>query len=324
MRAPADVDSADQGTGELLATVDPGLAHRIGMLARVAKSSAPILVRGETGTGKEVLARAIHRVSQRRGAFVGVNCGALAAALVEAQLFGHVRGAFSGAVSDAPGLLRAADGGTLLLDEVGDLPAPAQAALLRALQEQEVVPVGGVRPAKIDLRVVAATHRPIEALVARGEFRADLFARLAGFTFEIPPVRERREDIGLLIAAFAADRKLRFTHAAGRALLRHDWPLNVRELHHALDVAAALADGDWIDLVHLPQAVAQVAASSASQSQRSPDVDPLREQLVASLVRHGGSVTEVARDFGKDRVQVRRWMKRFGVDARSFRGPSLG
>jgi DNA-binding NtrC family response regulator len=322
MRAPADVDSADESTGELLATVDPGLAHRIAMLVRVAKSGAPVLVTGETGTGKEVLARGIHRVSGRRGAFVGVNCGALAAALVESQLFGHVRGAFSGAVSDAAGLLRAADGGTLLLDEVGDLPAPAQAALLRALQEQEVVAVGGVRPTKIDLRVVAATHRPLEALVAQDDFRADLFARLAGFTFSIPPVRERREDIGLLIAAFAADRPLRFTLAAGRALLQYDWPLNVRELHHAITVAAALADGDWIDLVHLPPALAQGRASSASHSQRPPAADPLREQLVASLVRHGGNVTEVALEFGKERVQVRRWMKRFGVDARSFRGSS--
>ncbi len=153
------------------------------------------------------------------------------------------------------------------------------------------MPVGGVRPAKIDLR--AWWRRPIgrlEALVAQGDFRADLFARLAGFTFVLPSVRERRDDIGLLIAAFAADRKLRFTLGAGRALLRHDWPLNVRELRHALDVAAALADGDWIDLVHLPAAVAQGAAFTASESQPAAPVDPLREQLVASLVRHGGNV----------------------------------
>jgi DNA-binding NtrC family response regulator len=321
MRAPADVDSAKAGPAVALATLDPSLARRTSMLERVARSDAPVLVLGETGTGKEVLARAIHRVSGRTGSFVAVNCGGLPAALVEAQLFGHVRGAFSGAVGDAPGLLRSAHGGTLLLDEVGDLPAPAQAALLRALQEHEVVPVGGVRATKIDMRVVAATHRPLEELVARGEFRSDLFARLAGFTFSIPPVRERREDIGLLIAAFAMGRSLRFTPAVGRALLRYDWPLNVRELHGVLGVAATLAGADAIDLAHLPPAVAQAATFPGDPAREGVAPDPLREQLVASLTRNEGNVSEVARELGKDRRQVQRWMTRFGLAAESFRRP---
>jgi transcriptional regulator of acetoin/glycerol metabolism len=207
----------------------------------------------------------------------------------------------------------------LLLDEVGDLPAPAQAAVLRALQEHEVVPVGGVRATKIDLRVVAATHRPLEELVARGEFRSDLFARLAGFTFSIPPVRERREDIGLLIAAFAMGRLLRFTPAVGRALLRYDWPLNVRELHRVLGVAATLAGTDAIDLAHLPPAVAQAATFPGDPMGEEVAPDPLRDQLVASLTRNVGNVSEVARELGKDRKQVQRWMARFGLDAESFR-----
>jgi transcriptional regulator with GAF, ATPase, and Fis domain len=214
-----------------------------------------VLLLGETGTGKELLARAIHRLSERKGPFVAVNCGALPMTLVEAQLFGHVRGAFSGAVADAPGLLRSSDGGTLLLDEVGDLPEPSQAALLRALQEREVMPVGGVRAIKTDLRVVAATHQPLEKLVAQGDFRKDFYARLAGYSFSLPPLRERREDIGLLVGAFARERPIRLTAAAGRALLRYPWPLNVRELHQALDVAATLAEGELIDVMDLPPAV---------------------------------------------------------------------
>jgi pSer/pThr/pTyr-binding forkhead associated (FHA) protein len=316
---PADVDSSTEDRACPIRTIDPALARRAAALGRVARSAAPVLLLGETGTGKEVTARAIHRLSGRLGSFVPVNCGALPATLLEAQLFGHVRGAFSGAVGDAPGLLRSADGGTVLLDEIGDLPVLAQAALLRVLQEHEVMPVGGVRPIQIDLRVVAATHRPLAELVARGEFRSDLFARLAGFTFSLPPVRERREDVGLLIAAFATEQPLRFTPDAGRALLGYDWPLNVRELFQALQVAVALADGDPIDSVHLPPAIG--ASRSPAKGARAPAADPLYEQLVASLGRHRGNVSQVARELGRARVQVRRWMKRFGIDAGSFRRP---
>jgi DNA-binding NtrC family response regulator len=318
---PADRDSADDDATSPLATIDPSLARRAAALGRVARTTAPVLVLGETGTGKEVLARALHRLSGRKGPLVAVNCGALPATLVEAQLFGHVRGSFSGAVGEALGLLRSADGGTLLLDEVGDLPEPAQAVLLRALQEHEVVPVGGVRAVKIDLRVVAATHRPIEELIARGEFRSDLFARLAGFTFRLPPLRARREDIGLMIAAYAIERSIRLTPAAGCALLRYDWPLNVRELHQALDVAAALADGAAIDLADLPPAVAQAESPSRGGRRETPSTEWLHQRVLAAFTRHQGNVTEVARELGKGRKQVQRWMKRFGIDARSFRRP---
>jgi hypothetical protein len=234
--APLDVDSATEGRSPLVPTIDPVLADRVAKLASVACSGSPVLLLGETGAGKEVVARGIHQLSGRRGAFIAVNCGALPATLLEAQLFGHTRGAFSGALTDAPGLLRSADGGTLLLDEIGDLPEASQAALLRALQEREVVPVGGVRPIKVDLRIVAATHRPLQELVEKGGFRNDLFARLAGYVFTIPPLRARREDIGLMVEAFARGRSMRFSPAAARALFRYDWPRNVRELHQALDV----------------------------------------------------------------------------------------
>jgi pSer/pThr/pTyr-binding forkhead associated (FHA) protein len=310
---PADADGFEHEPGWLLRTLHPGLAHRSGLLSRVVSSGSPILLLGETGTGKEVLARAIHEASGRRGGFVAVNCGALPAGLVEAQLLGHVRGAFSGASTDSPGFVRSADRGTLLLDEVGDLPAASQAAFLRVLQEREVIPVGGTRPTRVDVLILAATHRPLHELVAKGEFRPDLYARLAGFVFTIPPLRERREDIGLMIQAFAQRTPLRFTPAAGRALLTYSWPFNVRELHQTIAIAAAIAGSDPIDIAHLPAPIA-----TAPEQRDVPSVDPLRERLVASLARHGGNISQVARELGKARAQVQRWIKRYHLDARLF------
>lgn len=313
-----DVDSSAVGQPGLLATLDPVLQRQLASLETVAASASPLLLLGETGTGKEVLARAIHRLSGRRGSFVAVNCGALPATLLESQLFGHVRGAFSGAVGDAPGLLRAADGGTLLLDEIGDLPEPSQAALLRVLQEREVVPVGSARPIKVDLRVVAATHRPLPRLVEEGLFRNDLFARLAGFTFSIPPLRERREDIGLLIEAFARGTALRIAPSAARALMRYEWPRNVRELHHVLEVGATLAGSGPLELAHLPPEFARVAETGKVTTEVSA-ASRLRERLALSLAHNGGNVSKVARDLGKARMQIQRWIKRFGLDPKSFR-----
>jgi transcriptional regulator of acetoin/glycerol metabolism len=175
------------------------------------------------------------------------------------------------------------------------------------------MPVGAAHAVKIDLRVVAATHRPLES---RGEFRSDLFARLAGFTFRLPALRARREDIGLMIAAFAGARTLRLTPDAGFALLRCDWPLNVRELHQALELGAALAGGDPIEVADLPPHLAQ--PRSGSSTRENVRAELLRERLVASLTRHRGNVSEVAREFGKARKQVQRWLKHFGIDARSF------
>ncbi|HLK40581.1 MAG TPA: sigma 54-interacting transcriptional regulator, partial [Polyangiaceae bacterium] len=320
---PADFDAAGSTGAALLPTLDPSFSRRVAALEPLAASMSPLLLLGETGTGKELLARAIHGTSGRRGPFVAVNCGALPRTLVESQLFGHVRGAFSGAVGDALGVLRSADRGTLLLDEIGDLPRPAQAALLRVLQEGEVVPVGSARPVRVDVRVVAATHRPLAAMAARGAFRRDLYARLAGFTFALPPVRERQDDIGLFVAAFARQRRIRFTAPAGCALLRYPWPLNVRELHHVLDVAAALAGEDPIRPSHLPSEVADCAASFGSAPPSGdPDEAALRRDLVAALERRSGNVSEVARDLGKQRRQVQRWMARLGIDADAYRAKS--
>jgi DNA-binding NtrC family response regulator len=316
---PADVDSARDAATPLLATMLPSVAPAAEALARVARSSSPVLLLGETGTGKEVLARAIHRASGRRGPFAAVNCGALPATLVEAQLFGHARGAFSGAVDAAPGLIRSAEGGTLLLDEVGDLPAPAQAALLRVLQEQEVTAIGTNRPVKVDFRLLAATHRPVETLSKSGEFRTDLFARLAGFTFHLPPLRKRVEDLALILAAAVGESPFRLRPAAARALFRYDWPLNVRELCQALKVAIALSADGEIDLGHLPPHIAAHASPTRRIAPLAAIDDPVRQKLLASLARHRGNVTAVASELGTARMQVHRWLRRWRIDAASFR-----
>jgi DNA-binding NtrC family response regulator len=307
-------------------TLTPALAAQLDALARVARSEASVLVVGETGTGKELLARAVHRLGRPEGPFVGVNCGAIPTGLVESQLFGHVRGAFSGALRDEPGFVRAAAGGTLFLDEVGDLPRPSQAAFLRVLQEREVVAVGATRPVAVDVRVVSATHAPLEELVAEGEFREDLFARLSGFVFRAPALRDRREDIGIvvteLLTRLAPTRQeLTFDPEAARALFSYAWPRNVRELEQALTVALALAGGDSIGRAHLPEAVVTAGASvRAAPASLDAEGEALRRELIAQLEAHAGNVAAVSRAMGRARPLVHRWLKRFHLDPEVFRG----
>jgi transcriptional regulator with AAA-type ATPase domain len=310
-----------------LGTVLPALEGEVDALVRVAASPIPILLRGETGTGKEVTARAVHALSKRKGSFVPVNCGAIPGTLVESHLFGHVKGAFSGAVRDEPGFVRAASGGTLFLDEIGDLPPTSQAALLRVLQEREVTPVGATRSAPVDLRVVAATHQRLEALVARGDFRADLLARLDGFTFALPPLRERREDTGVLVGDLlrglpGLSNRLELSPEVARALLQYEWPFNIRELEHCLARACALAQGEArLELRHLsPQVRAALGPDpSANEPADSVGQPPLRAQLERLLAEHDGDVAQVARALGKARMQVYRWLKRFAIDPERYR-----
>jgi len=311
-----------------LGTIVPALAGEMEAIERIATSRVPVLLRGETGTGKEVVARAVHAMSGRPGAFVAVNCGGIPQALVESQLFGHTKGAFSGAVKDEPGFVRAAGGGTLFLDEVGDLPLASQVALLRVLQEGEVVPVGTTSPVPVDLRVVAATHQPLEALVARATFRSDLFARLDGYSFTLAPLRERREDIGRIVADRLQEAapgwatEIRLAPEFGRALLRYGWPGNIRELGHCLSRAAALAKGHGVlERQHLPPALARVLDEDDAPAQGPPQTEEerLQGQLVALLTEHEGNVAEVARAMGKARMQVHRWMKRLGIDPGRYR-----
>ena len=300
--------------GDELATLVPDLAATFARLAQVARASLPILVIGETGTGKEVIARAVHRLTQREGPFVAVNCGAIATTLLESELFGHRRGAFSGATDDRAGLFRSADRGTLLLDEIGELPAAAQAALLRVLQEREVVPVGGDRPIPIDIRLVAATHRDLEAEVTAGRFREDLYARLAGQVIRPLPLRERIEDLGLLVGRLLgrlADRDVSLDVEVARAFAKHEWPRNTRELEMTLASALA-ADPARITTDSLPDTLATPTPAREVDHER-------RRQLEALLVEHRGNVSRVAQAMGKARSLVQKWLNRYGLDAEQFR-----
>jgi DNA-binding NtrC family response regulator len=268
------------------------------------------------------VARAVHALSRRTGAFVPINCGALPPTLIESTLFGHRKGAFSGAGEDRPGLVRSADRGTLLLDEIGDLPAAAQVTFLRVLQEHEVVPVGDARPVKVDVRLVTATHRPLGDLVQSGTFRADLYARMAGLTVRLPRLAERREDLGLLVGTLLRrlvpdPDKVSFAVAAARALFRHDWPLNVRELEKSLGVAVALAGGGQVKLEHLPEAVRGQPPPALPAGGEGDD--RLRAELVALLTEHNGNISMVARAMGKGRMQIHRWLKRYGLEPAAFR-----
>jgi DNA-binding NtrC family response regulator len=298
-----------------LATLSPRLAAHFDELRHAAASGASIAIYGETGTGKELVARAVHARSGRPGAFVAVNCGALSGSLIEAELFGHKKGAFTGAGQERLGLVRTADGGTLFLDEVAELSAAAQTALLRVLQEREVVPIGADRPVKVDVRIVTATHKRLDDEVRAGRFRADLRARLLGVAIELPALRDRREDVGILISTLldrlAPGRAIAFSAEAVGALYAYAWPLNIRELELALVAALAVTRQDRIDLDRLPITLEE---ERSQVEPPQPDTeDELHARLVASIARHGGNLAAVARDFGKDRTQIRRWMKRFGI-----------
>jgi transcriptional regulator with GAF, ATPase, and Fis domain len=305
-----------------MATFSPALAREYDDLLRLAPSAVSIVVTGETGTGKELAARAIHARSNRSGSFVAINCGAVAPTLVESELFGHRRGAFSGASTDRRGLVRAADKGTLFLDEIGELPFAAQASLLRVLQEREVLPLGDDHPIAVDLRVVAATLRDLDRAIASGGFRADLYARLAAHVVCLPPLRQRREDFGLLLAALlprTAD--LRFTPTAVRTLLRYEWPHNIRELEQCLSTASALARDGLVDRTHLPAAVRSRRSVSTEPPEivLEPDDRELRARLLAMLGEHEGNVTAVAAALGKERQQVYKWLKRLAIEVSAFR-----
>jgi DNA-binding NtrC family response regulator len=325
---PVDVDLAGAAREIAgLATLSPELARELSRLRQVAASEISVLLEGESGTGKEVLARAIHALSGRKGAFVAVNSGALPDHLVESELFGYRKGAFSGAAADQLGLVRAADGGTLFLDEIGDLPAASQAALLRVLQEREVTPVGGTRPVSIDLRVVAATHRDLDEMVGAGTFRHDLYARLAGFRMDVPAIAYRRTDLGLLIGLLhgrifrePAGAHPGFDIEAARLLFRYPWPLNVRELEQALATASVLAGTGPVLPEHLPDSVRTGRAPGAPRPIVLSELDQQqRDALVAALREHLGNISAVARALAKDRKQIQRWIKRFGLDATEYR-----
>jgi len=329
------------GSGDHHALVGHSLAiiDVMKTVARVAATQASVLLLGETGTGKELVARTIHGYSERNGRrFVAVNCSALAEGLLESELFGHVRGAFTGAASSRPGLFREADRGTLFLDEIGDISPALQARLLRALQEHEIVPVGSEAVIKVDARIIAATHRDLAALVRTGKFREDLYYRLNVVTLQLPPLRHRKQDIPLLLDHFL--RELTERHGRGpvaldqeaqQRLMAYDWPGNVRELQNVLERALVLAEQDVIGPEHLPVEV-RPSGESDLQPSPSPDHGPAvlepraggllsleeveRRHVMRVLEATGGSREEASRILGISRRTLTRMVQRWGLPPR--------
>jgi len=304
-----------------LVSRNPAMRRLFDVLPDVASTEATVLLNGDSGTGKELFTRAIHDLSPRReGPLVVVNCGALPEPLLEAEIFGARKGAYTGSVENRPGRLEMARGGTLFLDEIGDLPLPLQVKLLRVLENREYQPLGAKHPGKADVRVVAATHRDLEEMVAEGTFRRDLFFRVNVVQLKIPPLRERPEDIPLLID-MALDRfngrygkKIRgFSSEALKVLLRHHYPGNVRELLNIVEQTVILCRNGEIGIDQLPPAVFS-AGPEASDTEETAASSPAmnRESLVELLTRHNGNRSQVARELGVDRTTLWRWMKKNG------------
>jgi len=329
-----------QGSGDMLGDSPPMREVRR-LIDRVANLDVTVLVTGESGTGKEVVARAIHRGSHRaHGPFVAVNCGAIPANLIESELFGHARGAFTGAASARAGLFEEASGGTLLLDEIGELPADMQVKLNRVLQERTCRRIGEARERSVDARVVAATHRPLEHLIADERFREDLYFRLAVYPIELPPLRRRGDDILLLARHFleaAATRFGRtitgFTPEASRALCAHDWPGNIRQLRNVVERAVILCETDVVARLDLPSTPSGTGAAEGHSREGfrfPPDatfreaIDAARDQatrqyLHTLLVRTEGNVTRAAEQAGVERESLHRLLRRVELDADDYR-----
>jgi transcriptional regulator with GAF, ATPase, and Fis domain len=317
----------------------PALDQVRALLDKAAASDLTVLVTGETGTGKELAATHLHTAGARaKGPFVAVNCSAIPEEILESELFGHVKGAFTGATADKLGLIRQAAGGTPLLDEIGELPAASQAKLLRVLQERRVRPVGGTQAIAVDVRVVCATNRDLAAQVRAGKFRADLYARIAELVIHLPPLRERIEEIPLLVGHFIAkhgDGRRVASVVALEQLCCRPWPFNVRELESAVRRALLLAGEDAeLEPEHFapalasspdpPGATGTEPRPSAPATEAGPSApateDPRAVRLQEALRRHSGDADKAAAELGLSRSQLYRRAKKFGIQVARFRG----
>jgi transcriptional regulator with PAS, ATPase and Fis domain len=286
----------------------------IGRAAQVAATEATTCLQGESGTGKEVIARFIHQRSRRwRGPFTAINCAALPEQLLESELFGFERGAFTGAQQSKPGQIELAAGGVLFLDEVTEMTPTAQAKFLRVLQEREFMRLGGSRPVRVDVRVIAATNRDLDDAVAQGEFRADLYYRLNVFDIRIPPLRERPDDILPLVAGFLrefAGATAELTREAKEALRGHEWPGNVRELRNVLERALIVRDGPFIDAAHLG-----LRARKEVPLSKSTDLGTLEKHAIERAMRDAaGNKVRAARQLGISRMQLYTRLRKFGFE----------
>ena len=318
-----------------IVTRDPRMKQLLRDVRKVAVSEASVLVRGETGAGKELIAVAIHEASGRAGApFRAINCAALPPNLLESELFGHVRGAFTGAVRDAAGHFRLAEGGTLFLDEVAELPLAVQAKLLRVLQHKTVIPVGGSDSVPVDVRIVSATHRALRREVEEGRFRADLLYRLRVIPLYLPALRERPGDIEVLLWHFLEEAEekgaraiRRITEGARESLLSHEWPGNVRELQNVVEYATVMGEGPVITEADLPPELREPAAEVARVTSLDPDLSAKRAELPAearrvlnALERSGGHMARAAASLGMSRTTLWRKLKKHGLDREELEG----
>jgi two-component system, NtrC family, response regulator len=306
-----------------LITRDAEMQRIARLIERVARSDASVLLLGESGTGKEVLAQGLHQASKRSGKFVAINCAAIPETLLESELFGYEKGAFTGAAKTTIGKIETAHGGTLMLDEIGDLPQPLQAKLLRFLQERTIERLGGRQEVPVDVRVVGATHQDLRALIKTGRFREDLYYRLAEIVVTIPPLRERNGDAVLLAHAFlrrfARDQRranLTLSEDAMRAIEAHDWPGNVRELLNCIKRAAIMADGARVtaDDVGLPLPTADEPAEVTSDIDlRSVREAAERSAIVTALARANGNIVRAAEMLGVSRPTLYDLMRRLSI-----------
>ena len=318
----------DRGTSSPIVGHSQQLTRLLERIDTFAASEAPVLILGESGTGKELVARQLHDRSPRKGKpFFAVNCAAFPETLIEAELFGHERGAFTGAVKKRDGRFKAAHGGTLLLDEVAEIPLPAQAKLLRVLQEGTIEPLGTNQSVRVDVRILSATHRNLKERIAQGSFREDLFYRLNVLSVAIPPLRERKGDIPILVEhflrKFAPGGKVStLTPRTWAAFSEYSFPGNVRELEHAIQHAVILARGAEIDLEHLPGDLSGAVTNPEGES-RAPGLRPLteatrefeREYLVRALRLTGGKKAEAAASLGISRKNLWEKMRAHGIVA---------
>ena len=323
-RANSDQFDAPESLFEGMIARSPQMWALFAMIQRIAPHYRSVLIHGPTGTGKDLVASALHRRSGVSGKFVVLNCSAVVETLFESELFGHVKGAFTGADRDKIGLLELANGGTLFLDEIGDMPLSTQAKLLRVLQNREVLPVGSLSVRKVDVRVVAATHRDLRAAITAGAFREDLYYRLSMVELTLPPLKERFEDIPLLARQFVRKFSLEFgkpvsglTPRAVMVLQRYAWPGNVRELEHVIGRACMLTEHAMLDLTDLPEELVQQNTAFIEES--TATASPLAEQerrLVEEALREcAGNQSQAARKLGIGRDALRYKMKRYNLSS---------
>ncbi len=292
------------------------------LIDNVARSDAPLMIHGPSGTGKELAARAVHEAGPRRGKpFIKVNCAALNANLLESELFGHVKGAYTGAERMRIGRFEAADEGTIFLDEIGDIPLATQVKLLRVLEEKEIERVGDHKPIRIDVRIISATNKHLEDLIAQGAFREDLFFRINVFPLNMPPLSARSDDLPLLVQHFITLNNARgtkqingLTPGAMDMLLAYPWPGNVRELRNAVEYAFVLCPGGWIEPAHLPPRLAAPRTTAARPVLPGAGADGRRDKLLAALRACGGNQSQAAQQLNVSRVTIWKWIKKYGID----------